>query len=523
MGWRVGAVLSTCIVLATPQSAAAFSPVPPDAVMGDGLKLYTPDPDQPDTIAEVCADGETLFGVDVSHWQGSIDWASVADDGVSFAIVRCSDGLGTIDDYFDENIEGSRGAGLPTGVYQFFRPGQDVIAQADLMISMINEHGGLLPGDLPPVIDVEDNGGLSPSEVSVAVGDWINRIESELGVTPLIYSGKYFWQDNVQSSTYSEYPLWAAHYTSGCPNIADQWSDWVIHQYSDAGSVAGISGGVDSNDFNGGLTELLALTVAGGGECGDGTCDPGENETSCPEDCPPCALIGPEGAVLDELGECFFAGGDPGFWREEASGWEEHHLWTVATAASSPANYGLWNLFFEEAGSYELDVYIELGAAGSEQSPYQIRHDGLDSLHSVNQSSIDGWTSLGEFNFAAGGSQSVRLDDNTGEDWEFDRALVFDAIRLTPMGGAGEESGGESESGDDDDATDGLGQEEVGTADDDGFATESSADESCGDCDASGCICAVGRSPGGHLAWLAFFVWGAVRRRRRADSCRVRR
>ena len=92
--------------MATPQGAEAASSVPPDATMGDGLELYTPDPGQPDTVAEVCADGETLFGVDVSHWQGSIDWTAVANDGVSFAIVRCSDGLGTIDDYFGENIEG---------------------------------------------------------------------------------------------------------------------------------------------------------------------------------------------------------------------------------------------------------------------------------------------------------------------------------------------------------------------------------------------------------------------------------
>jgi hypothetical protein len=294
--------------------------------------------------------------------------------------------------------------------------------------------------------------------------------------------------------------------------------DWVIHQYSDAGTVAGIDGGVDSNDFNGDLADLMALTVAGGGECGDGTCDPGENPDSCPDDCPPCLLIPPEGAVLDELGACFYPGGDPGFWREESSGWQEHHLWTVATAAADPANYGIWELHFEQAGSYELEVYIEPGASASVQSAYQISHAGLSSLHTIDQSSVDGWISLGVYSFADEGSQSVRLDDNTGEDWELDRALVFDAIRLSPLGGGdGGESGENGESGESGDAEAGdagsgtedeSGEVSTGSGgDDDSFDGGEPVREGCGQ------ACSAGGDRSLLPLWL-FVLMGSARRRR---------
>ena len=489
--------------------------------MGDGLDLLGPESSPAYPAEEVCADGEVLFGIDISHWQGAVDWNAAANDGVSFAIVRVSDGLGTVDDWFDVNLPASRAAGLPTGVYQFFRPSQDPIAQADLLIAGIQDHGGLLPGDLPPVIDVEDTGGLGPAAVAAAVGQWIDHVEAEFGVTPIIYSGKYFWQDNVQSSAYASYPLWAPHYTSNaCPNIANQWTDWVIWQYSDAGSVAGVSGGVDSNWFNGGIDELNALLVGGGGECGDGTCDPGETPTSCPADCPPCGVIPPEGKIIDETDACFLAGGNPDFWRDEATGYEDTHLWTVATDSDSPANYGVWDLFFEQAGAYELSVYIQTGSASSQQAPYQIRHDGLDSVHSIDQSAVDGWISLGEFAFEAGGEQWLRLDDNTGESWELDRVLVYDAIRLTPMGG-GTEGGSESGSTTTESTTidtEGTTTEDTASAgaettDAGGVSTDGGSDGD-GD-DGGGCACRT-RTQTNPLSGLALLgLLGLGRRRKR--------
>src|SRR5687768_1787101 len=85
----------------------------------------------------VCADGETVDGIDVSYWQGAIDWPAVAADGIEFAFIRASHGLGTVDTRYQENWAGARAAGIMRGTYQYFSPGEDVIAQADLMLEMM--------------------------------------------------------------------------------------------------------------------------------------------------------------------------------------------------------------------------------------------------------------------------------------------------------------------------------------------------------------------------------------------------
>src|SRR5688572_27430041 len=84
-------------------------------VMGDGLELWgEPQPQ----AGSVCAPGETVFGIDVSYYQGDIDWAAVAASGVKFAIIRVSHSLQFFDPEFHDNLEGARAAGIHTGVYQ---------------------------------------------------------------------------------------------------------------------------------------------------------------------------------------------------------------------------------------------------------------------------------------------------------------------------------------------------------------------------------------------------------------------
>lgn len=222
--------------------------------------------------ATVCATGSTLFGIDVSKWQGNIDWARVKAAGVKYAFIRVSDGIATLDEKFVPNWVGAGAQGIPRGVYQFFRPHRDPIAQADIVIDHLLEHG---VGELPPVIDVEATNDQTPETIARNVGLWIDRVESALGVTPIIYTGRYFWNDNVRSSAYSSYPLWIAHYTSAaCPNIPDAWGRWAFWQYSSTGRVDGIAGDVDMNRFNGTVSDLLALA-------GDAICRDEPNYQGC--------------------------------------------------------------------------------------------------------------------------------------------------------------------------------------------------------------------------------------------------
>lgn len=300
-----------------PMSAYGISDPAEDAQMGDGLGGGFGDlMNEPPTAAATCADDSTLDGIDISKWNGTVDWGAVAAAGTDFAFVRVSDGINTPDPKFAQNWQNARAAGIATGVYQFFRPSQDPVAQADLLLDAMGE---LQPGDLPPVIDVEATGGKTKAQVTAAIHAWVDRVESKLGVKPIIYSGRYFWQDNVGTSDFSSYPFWIAHYTNNCPNLPTQFSDWDFHQYTESGSVGGVSGAVDRNHFNGDAEALASLTFGGPAACGDGVCGGAESSDSCFLDCPPCAVIPPDGMAFDNGDACYGLEGPAEYWREDSS------------------------------------------------------------------------------------------------------------------------------------------------------------------------------------------------------------
>ncbi len=246
-----------------------------------------------------CTVGSVVHGIDVSEWQGSILWREVAKEGNEFAFIRVSDGTAHPDATFSNNWSEARAAGLVRGAYQHFRPGQDAVAQARLMIDMV---GGLEVDDLPPALDVEADDGLSPSEVSDRIEQWLGEVESALGVKPIVYSGKSFWEENVGSADFDDHPLWLPSwypsFQGNCPSTPVPWSNWRFWQWTSSGQVAGISGDVDRDIFNGTLDELRALaqgSAAGDGAgisprapetaCGDAVCSDPETTATCPADC----------------------------------------------------------------------------------------------------------------------------------------------------------------------------------------------------------------------------------------------
>ncbi len=206
-----------------------------------------------------CPGPSTLEGIDVSQYQGGINWGAVKGSGRAFAIARVGDGL-YVDPTFAANWSGIKSAGMVRSAYQFFRPGTDPNAQADLFLSKI---GALGPGDLPPMLDVEATDGQPANVIASHVQTWINRVTSATGRAPMVYTGKYFWQDNV-GLTIPGNPLVLAAWVAGCPDTPSQWDHWTFWQYADNGSVSGIGGAVDLDRFNGTQTDLTNL--AGGAE-----------------------------------------------------------------------------------------------------------------------------------------------------------------------------------------------------------------------------------------------------------------
>ena len=216
---------------------------------------------QSDTSAlSVCAGGATVKGVDVSTYQGVVDWHAVRAAGVEFAFARVSDGVSHPDDQFARNWPAMKTAGVVRGVYQFFRPGGDPIAQADLVMQKLQAAGGLAAGDLPVVMDMEVSDGLSPAAIQANMHTWLGKIEQATGRKPIIYTAA-FMSSNIGTG-FTAYPLWVANYGATCPTMPANFTAWKFWQDSSTGSVAGISGAVDTNLWNGTLAQLH--TFAGG-------------------------------------------------------------------------------------------------------------------------------------------------------------------------------------------------------------------------------------------------------------------
>lgn len=426
--------------------------------------------------AEVCAGSDTLYGIDVSRFQGTINWAQVKGAGVKFAWVQVSRYLNDIDAQFEANWAGTRANGILRGAYQRFHPGESVSGQAQIMLDKI---GTLEANDLPPMLDVEDADGLSKTQVAAAVQQWMDIVEPAVGVKPFIYTGYYFWKDSVASAAFADHPLWIANYSAQCPLIPDAWNKWTIHQYSSTNHIPGITANsVDENRFNGTMEDLMAFTVGGGGEA------------------EPCDVIEADGGILDDDSPCFHAGGDPQYIRTENAGYGSKLKWTHTTDSATPSNYAVWNLHLAEAGKYRVDAFTQAPFAQSKMATYRVKHGGEETAAEVDQTAHDGWNTIGEFQFAEGGSQSIRVDDNTGEPNETNTQLVFDAIQLTRLD---KDEGGDV-GGDGDGDGDGGGE---------------------GDGDSSGGMtsaCTVGGGAGGPAGSALLVLVLAVLVRRRRDK-----
>lgn len=225
-----------------------------------GVGLDTESVAQVAEEATVCGVGPTVPGIDVSYYQGKPDWTAVANSGMRFAITRINDG-DFMDPEFTRNYKLIHDVGMVRGAYQFFRSTKDAIAFADLTIQKIGKLG---PGDMSPVLDVEATNNATPEEMTAKITTWVEHVEEITGRKPMIYTGKYFWNDNVKTTTLKNYPMWHAQYSSvKCPDIAAAWSNWAIWQYTSSGMTPGISGNVDTNRLNGDELRLQDMAANG--------------------------------------------------------------------------------------------------------------------------------------------------------------------------------------------------------------------------------------------------------------------
>lgn len=208
-------------------------------------------------------------GIDVSKWQRpngvSLDWEKVAASGEKFAFIKATDGKEGDSPYFTEDSRAAADAGLIIGSYHKAHPDRDPIKQADDYAALLNSQ----PSDariLPPVLDLELDGGKSASEIEEWAGKFLERLEMKTGVTPMIYTYRWFWETAMNGSEkFTEYPLWLAAYQPTPPtDVPGGWDEPLFWQNSNVGVVPGIPTPVDLNKFNGTESELEALTRGNG-------------------------------------------------------------------------------------------------------------------------------------------------------------------------------------------------------------------------------------------------------------------
>ncbi len=200
-------------------------------------------------------------GVDISHHNGKIDWAKLKAAGIEFVFIKASEGGTYQDPTFRRNWNAAKQAGILRGAYHFFRPGISVKAQVDNFVAAVKN---LEPGDLPPVLDAENPvlwEGLSPKASTNLCLAWMEAVEKQLGLKPIVYAGFYFIRDTLGADArLAPYPLWLAQYRKNAPNVPKPYSTWTFWQFTETGKIDGITGNVDLNYFNGTVEQLKART-----------------------------------------------------------------------------------------------------------------------------------------------------------------------------------------------------------------------------------------------------------------------
>jgi lysozyme len=191
----------------------------------------------------------SIHGIDVSKYQQMIAWEEVQAMKVrsvqlGFTFIKATEGIANTDPQFKRNWKKSKDAGMFRGAYHFFIGSKDGKMQAENFIARVS----LGPGDLPPVLDIEQLNGATSEELRKEAKRWLETVEAYYNVRPVIYTNVDFYKRYL-GAEFDKYPLWVAHYYQSHQPRIDR--GWVLWQHSSEGRVNGIISQVDFNVFNG--------------------------------------------------------------------------------------------------------------------------------------------------------------------------------------------------------------------------------------------------------------------------------
>lgn len=205
-------------------------------------------------------EGYEIHGIDISHYQGKIDWeklryAMIEGCPLRFIMIKATEGSNRLDKNFADNFYQAREYGYIRGAYHFWSNKSTPRAQAYFFLKMVK----LENGDLPPVLDVEHK----PKSQSVEdfqrdVLTWLHIVEDKYHVKPIIYTYFKFKEKYLNAPVFDDYPYWIAHYYVDKVEYKGAWKFW---QHTDVGRLPGIKGYVDFNIYNGSYYDMKKLTI----------------------------------------------------------------------------------------------------------------------------------------------------------------------------------------------------------------------------------------------------------------------
>lgn len=210
-------------------------------------------------MQRVSATGPTVLGIDVSHYEPSIDWDTAKSKGnVQFMMAKATEGATSDkdDSVFLTHMANSRKAGVLNGAYHFFHPNQDPVAQAKLFASRLQAAG---PVDIRPILDWEVDGGVLPQQEIRCALICLQNIAQLTGRKPMIYTMPSFFDTLNSGQIFADYDVWIANPGHDAPLLPSPFKKWTFFQYTFDGVIPGCGRSVDANWFNGTLDQLKSL------------------------------------------------------------------------------------------------------------------------------------------------------------------------------------------------------------------------------------------------------------------------
>jgi lysozyme len=204
-------------------------------------------------------EGYLIHGIDVSRYQGRIDWDNLGKINktypVEFVLIRATMGAIGEDKEFPRNWKAAKRKGLVRGAYHYYNPNVNSSLQAENFMLTVD----LASGDLRPVLDIEKVSSVQNIEnLRKGIRNWMELVEEHYGVKPILYTYASFYKEYFEGH-FDDYPLWVANYNR--VNKPIRGEDWIFWQHSETGTIDGIKGYVDLDLFEGDREDLSEWLV----------------------------------------------------------------------------------------------------------------------------------------------------------------------------------------------------------------------------------------------------------------------